>query len=328
MCYEHRTSSRATDRISAPVASAIVAGLIAADAARAPVRPRLVAPSAAAVLADFDAAREAEAQNEFLAAALDYAARGWRVLPCQPRGKAPLVKGGCHAGTVDPEVIRGWWRRWPTANVAVATGGASDLIVLDVDAGRDGYEALALLEQGQPLPNTVVFRTGGGGEHWLFRHPGGYIGNTVDHPRDGLDFRGDGGYIIAPPSVHPSGGRYAIDVDHHPDDVPVAALPDWLLALLRPPETPPQPVARDTSSWLGLLENVIPEGRRNASIAKVAGLLFRRCYCDPAVIAAIVHCVNEARCRPPLPAEDVDRIAQSIARREAQRRASRDGGNR
>jgi putative DNA primase/helicase len=166
---------------------------------------------------------------DMLGAALTYAGAGWPVFPCVPGGKTPLTQHGCLDATTNEAQIRRWWDRWPGANVAIATGAESGLVVLDPDRDKGGLESLAdlQLERG-PLPAGPVVRTGGGGEHLYFRHPGGKIANKVEL-RPGLDVRGDGGYVVAPPSRHASGNEYKwVALDAEPPEAPL-----WLLDLLR-----------------------------------------------------------------------------------------------
>ncbi|MGC8960204.1 MAG: bifunctional DNA primase/polymerase [Chloroflexia bacterium] len=162
-------------------------------------------------------------------AALSYAARGWPVFPCRPRGKTPLTPHGFKDATCDPETIRAWWERWPDANIAIPTGAPSGLLALDVDPRSGGDESLRELEQRYgPLPRTVESLTGGGGRHILFRCPNSMRCGKL---AEGIDIKANGGYIIVPPSVHPNGRPY---VWLHPDDVPPAEPPAWLLELARP----------------------------------------------------------------------------------------------
>ncbi|MBA2535280.1 MAG: bifunctional DNA primase/polymerase [Rubrobacter sp.] len=135
-----------------------------------------------------------------LKAALAYARRGVPVFPCEPGAKRPLTRNGHWDASTDPRVIERWWRRWPSANVAVPTGEKSGLVVLDVDDG--GPESLAKLESaGAPVPRTARARTGGGGTHHFFRYPGGIeIRNSAGLLGPGLDVRGEGGYVVVPPS--------------------------------------------------------------------------------------------------------------------------------
>lgn len=181
--------------------------------------------------------------------ALRYAARGWAVFPlhemrapgacscgreCGSPGKHPYTEKGVHDASRDEAAIRAWWARWPQANVGIATGRVSGLVVLDIDPRHDGDESLAALEAERgALPETPVSLTGGGGAHYLFAHPGeGDVPNRVNLAgHTGVDLKGDGGYIVAPPSNHASGREYAWNVQLHPDDVALAACPPWILEL-------------------------------------------------------------------------------------------------
>ena len=192
-------------------------------------------------------------------AALVYARRGWEVFPCHSPargparctccrpdcgspGKHPRVKDGLHSSTRDPDVIRRWWASWPNANVAIRTGAPSGLVVVDVDPDHGGDRSLeVLLGEHAPLPAGRTIRTGSAGLHFYFAHPGHVISNDAGRRLGaGLDVRGDGGYVIAPPSLHVSGRRYGVAA--HGGEIP--PLPDWLLQMLRPPEPerrPPPP---------------------------------------------------------------------------------------
>lgn len=165
-----------------------------------------------------------------LGAALRYAAHGWPVLPvagmaaaactcgseCDSPAKHPLTRHGVHDASTDPARIRRWWRRWPAANIGVATGAASGVAVVDVDPGSGGRRSLdAVRAAGYDLPPTRVAFSGGGGFHLFYRLPaGGRVANTVGRlpgvaiPLPGIDLRGDGGYIVVAPSSHLSGRRY------------------------------------------------------------------------------------------------------------------------
>src|SRR5262249_55167437 len=218
--------------------------------------------------------------NALLDAALTYARRGWPVFPCHtPRadgtcscrrdcgrdiGKHPRTFHGLKDASTDPVTIRRWWKMWPGANVAIVTGAVSGLAVLDVDQAKGGYESLDALEEAHtPLPETVQSLTGGGGMHGVFAHPGVHVSNSVATLGPGLAIRGDGGYIIAPPSVHASGTLYAWEVQHDPDDTPLAPMPAWLLALCQEPGSRPGPHRPSQGVRPG---EGIPEGTRNATL--------------------------------------------------------------
>jgi hypothetical protein len=141
-----------------------------------------------------------EEANGLLDAALSYARRGWAVFPCRPRGKTPLTPHGCKDATTDPATIRAWWTRWPEANVGIATG-RSGLVVVDAD-GPEGLASLRSL----PVPKDVPTVKTGKGVHLYFSANGHTLRPAVGF-RQGLDLRAGESYVIAPPSVHPSGAR-------------------------------------------------------------------------------------------------------------------------
>ena len=125
------------------------------------------------------------------------AAAGAPIAPARPNIPAPHAR--LHDATHDPSVIAAWWQRWPTANVAVRTGAASGLVVLDVDPDHGGLASLAELQRTHGrLPPSPAVRTGSGGRHYWFTHPGNHVRNSAGLLGPGLDIRGDGGYVIAP----------------------------------------------------------------------------------------------------------------------------------
>ena len=242
-----------------------------------------------------------------LEAALDYARRGWSVIPVRPRDKRPLLPWEAHQHRrADPAQVRRWFARWPAANVAVVTGAVSGLVVLDVDPAHGGEESLAALARRHGgLPATVEARTGGGGRHLYFRHPGGLVRNRVGLA-PGLDLRGDGGYVVAPPSRHPRGGAYRWRAGRSPGDLPLAPLPAWLQRRGRRGGHP-------VSHWRRLVGEGVAEGRRNNSIASLAGHLLWHGV-DMRVVMELLLCWNAVRCRPPLPVDEVVRTVESISR--------------
>ena len=171
--------------------------------------------------------------------ALAFAERGWSVLPlhrmeadscscgqspCKSPGKHPRLAHGLRDASRDPADLRIWWNRWPESNVGVCTGSASGFWVLDIDPRNGGDDSLAdlILEHGE-LPETLIAHTGGGGRHFFFRIPPD--GVRCGKLADGIDIKGDGGYVVAPPSNHASGGVYR----WHVPDAEILDAPDWLL---------------------------------------------------------------------------------------------------
>jgi hypothetical protein len=202
--------------------------------------------------------------NERLLAALAYARRGWSVFPCRPRDKRPATRNGFKDGTVDKGRIVAGWTRAPLANVAIVTGVASGVIVLDVDPRNGGNESLAELERRYgELPETPTVRTGGGGHHYYFAAlPGSHVKSRK--VADGLDLKADGGYILAPPSVHPSGGVYAWSRDFQ--RTKLVPCPPWLLAgppgrRERPADAADSPLG-GAFKRAGMLGRVLDGGKR------------------------------------------------------------------
>jgi hypothetical protein len=172
-----------------------------------------------------------------LTAALEYAARGWRVLPIKPGTKHPPIKAWQEAATTDAETIANWFTHlYRDHGVGIATGAASGVWVLDVD----DWEALANLEEEHgPLPATYSVTTGSGGIHQYYAVPNGQtITNANQLPR-GIDVRGEGGQVVAPPSMHPESGQAYTQEHSSPDTL--AQAPAWLLELVRAPERPEAP---------------------------------------------------------------------------------------
>lgn len=172
--------------------------------------------------------------NPMLKAALDYAAHGRPVFPCNV-DKRPLTPHGYKDASADPAQITTWWTTWPEAFIGMPTGQVSGVVVLDVDvkSGKDGNEALWLLqEQHNTLPDTREALTLNGGRHLYFAWPGVPIASTSDQLGVGLDIRGDGGYVILPPSGV-NGHRYEWEAS---SELPPAPMPDWLVALTRKAE--------------------------------------------------------------------------------------------
>jgi hypothetical protein len=175
-----------------------------------------------------------ESDGGILEAALDYRERGWSVVPVVPRAKRPLIRWQPFQEKIaSEEDIRAWYRRTPEANVSIVTGALSGLVVLDVDPRHGGAESLtALTKDHGALPRTMESKTGGGGRHLYFRHPGGELRNRAGLAA-GLDVRGDGGVIVAPPSIHPSGKPYRWRKGRGPGEAAPAEMPTWLVALCR-----------------------------------------------------------------------------------------------
>jgi putative DNA primase/helicase len=244
---------------------------------------------------------------------------------CASAAKHPfgrLVPAGLRDASKDLEVLGRWFHDSPF-NLGIVTGAASGVIALDIDPRHDGELTLAALEAKHgELPPTWRFLTGGGGEHILFRHPGHLVANSAGKLGPGIDVRGDGGYIVAPPSRHICGRPYAISVDHHPDDVGLAECPPWLLDLNGTSTPGKKAAAKPARHWRAVVNAEASEGARNRTLASLAGHLLRN-RIDPWVTLDLLTAWNQTRCRPPLAETEVMMTVASIARREINRRERR-----
>lgn len=272
-----------------------------------------------------------ERGTEILEAALSYAARGWAVLPLhnpvdgapcscaagvncdRSPGKHPRTANGLKDATTNPLVIRQWFTNWPAANIGLLTGIVSGFWALDIDPRHGGDDSLERLREIHgPIPHTVQSLTGGGGEHWFFTHPGAAvtIGNSVEALAPGLDVRGDGGYVVAPPSLHENGRLYAWEGSSGPDEVPLAEAPRWLSELVRGrPTRVPSPAERDAAGSL----IKIAEGARNRSLFSLGGYMRRRGFSEASILAALLK-TNAESCNPPMDPAEVRVIAWSAAK--------------
>jgi len=252
--------------------------------------------------------------------ALNYAAQGIAIFPlhnplpngscscgkneCTSIGKHPRTVNGLKAATIDPEQVQQWWTNWPDANIGVATGEVSGLMVIDVDKAEGEESLQRMTEKYGPLPATRTVKTGRGG-HLYLRHPGGKVKSRApisdEYPH--VDCRGDGGYVVAPPSLHPSGVRYAAD-ETKPWEL--ADAPAWLIELISGGKS-------DSGSRTVVASNdAFLEGSRNTALTRLAGTMRRPGMTREAIEAALLA-ENAQRCDPPLPEDEVRAIARSIA---------------
>lgn len=208
-----------------------------------------------------------------------------------------------------PSDIATWFNSsfFTSAGIGIVTGEISGVVVVDFD-GDEGLVMMKKLEIGK----TPIAKTGKG-YHVYYKHPG-FTCRNFARKRPGMDFRGDGGYAVAPPSAHPSGKYY--EWIKAPWDVEFAPCPDWLIEMLN---ERPKGIAG------GNQDEIIPEGQRNAVLTSLAGSMRRRGM-TPEAIAAALKVENQNRCYPPLPDREVEEIAKSIGRYEPEVEAQGEDG--
>lgn len=208
--------------------------------------------------------------------ALELASRGWSLHPCLPGDKRPATKWRDTA-TNDPATVSAWWSdEWKTANIGVATGAPSGIIVVDID----DLDSIQTLREKGDLPSTLTARTPRGGLHLYYRRGQLEVPNSAGALAPGVDVRGDGGYVLSPGSSLPN-GRYT-----WVEQRDLAPLPSWIAEASRKPAKPQLPVtsteASGSSRWgASVLDRELaslmaaPEGQRNDTLyhcaMKIAG---------------------------------------------------------
>lgn len=259
-----------------------------------------------------------------LPVARGYSRIGWAIFPlwwteadacgcgstsCRSQGKHPighLAPNGCLDATTNRATIEQWWAGYPDANIGIATGEASGIVVIDVDDDHGGYTSWDRLTDRHGDPgDTWTVVTGSGGAHLYFQHPPQSVRCSAGMLGPGLDVRAAGGYVVAPPSMHKSGSPYRWEATAHPKRCPMQPLPPWLLERM----TGSRDVSREALVVLG----PIPDGQRDVTLTSFAGSMRRRGMSHDAILAAL-QVENRTRCQPPLPHKDVQRIAWSISR--------------
>lgn len=272
--------------------------------------------------------------NEFncLDQAIGYCKRGWSIIPihevikgictcnskdCRDPGKHPRVKWKEYQDRVPTEEeICKWWKKWPDSNIGLITGKVSGVIALDIDKKGGGEDTIQ--EMGLVILDTLTSKTGGGGWHYIFSHPqfdcrnfAGQRGETV---LSGIDFRGDGGFIVLPPSMHQSGNRYS----WVRESAEIAGAPDWLLKLIREQATG-SGGASAADEVRSPLEG-FPEGRRDIELYRYACQL-RREGRPKAEARLLVH-EAAANCDPPFTEQEADKKVESAYKATAEKMKS------
>ena len=200
--------------------------------------------------------------NPILAAAKDYLGRGWSVIPIVPGAKKPLIPWAefqkRHA--TDAE-LDAWWAKYPDANVGIVTGRISGLVVVDIDVDRGGNPETVYKD----TPSGMVAQTGSGGYHLFYSYPSDApsVGNQVRD--DGIDVRGDGGYVVAAPSTHSSGQLYQWKLQGG-----LVTPPKWTY---KPKESSLQKSPDGSEGWITtIMQTRMGEGDgRNNAVARLAG---------------------------------------------------------
>jgi hypothetical protein len=249
--------------------------------------------------------------------ALGYLSRGLPIFPvCSPAGpgrclehaadkhgtedagKVPLVKWGEYQNRLPTEdEVRSWWARWPRANISMPTGHLCGMCVIDLDGSDARAEAERRGLPAGPIVNTG--RVGGTHHYYAYRDDA----PSIFAKANGIDFRGQGGYVLLPPSRHRSGATYTWKVRLR--DAELAALPRWIDGLAGD--------RKRANGHAGVVSMAIPEHERNSTLVSMGGTMRRRGFGERAILKALLI-ENAERCTPPLDDDEVAVIAASVAR--------------
>lgn len=271
-----------------------------------------------------------------------YLCSGWPLLPlyeiagstcscfragkCRSPGKHPRIPNGFNGASFNPDLVRSWFVRWPSANVGIATGQESGLVVLDVDLPHDGESSLMALERHHgALPETYFVRTGRGFHFYYLSPPGAPVASSVGHLGKGVDIRGDRAYVVAPPSNHMTGRRYEVL-----NPGPVTPLPSWVVEAVNAKKTPervgsrtahrrgPTPNSQSSERPLPRTEDEVvhrvltaTEGTRNNTLNTMAFLAGRWAANGRTSEAAIKPRLTLAACLSGLDEEEAERTFAS-----------------
>lgn len=268
--------------------------------------------------------------SDFLSAAITYAEAGLRVFPLKPKGKQPLPgTHGCTDGTTDKNIITSWWSKVPAANIGLCTGRTASgkylvVIDLDEDEGKDKHGITELqqylTDKSATFPPTLEAVTGRNGRHLAY-FTDEEIRNTTDL-LPGIDVRGEGGYIVAAPSVHPNGNVYRWkDSAFTPDGI--AQADEAVISFLKQERKKtvkaanvqskpvPQPVPLDvTGRIISRLGLSFDEGSRNDSLFRFACSLNGQGYEDSAIKDLTERC-NAEHGSPPLSDSELTTLISS-----------------
>ncbi len=232
-----------------------------------------------------------------LRCALLYLARGLSVIPLRPDKKPYFEWKDYQAHRATEAEIKKWFKTYPDANVGIVTGKISGIVVVDVDAAHGGLETLEWLV----MPDTPTVQTGGGGYHFYYKHPGKEVSNfQMRDEVPGVDLRGDGGYVVAPPSTHQTGKDYVWLEGKEIDFLALADLPKWVTL---------DGDGGDKAPVKSLYQGVT-EGSRNQSLARIAGSWIR----DGLSLAECVELAEvwNERNKPSIPKTELERTVKSI----------------
>ena len=275
--------------------------------------------------------------NELLDAAINYSCKSFRIFPlhsvddqgrcscgsqnCDSPGKHPRNYNGLEGASSDEIQILKWWKKFPDSNMGIRTG--KGLLVLDVDGDEGEGSLYEIVEKHGKVPDTWEVLTGQGRHIYLQSPTDRYIRSSSSQIGSKLDVRCDGGYVIAPPSRHYFGNIYEWECSSHPDDIPMAEAPEWLirLACMR---------KKSNRRWGSSFKTILHIGERNETLFKEA-CHFRDLGLARDKVEHFISLRNRCDCIPPLKDSEVEtllRSAYSYSKRNPRKKGLSEGAER
>lgn len=242
-------------------------------------------------------------------AAMEYIKMGLAVFPLEERGKRPITRNGCKDATTDAAQVKAWWQQYPESNIGIATGSRSGgIFVIDLDVDEDrGIDGYHMLEDWQRengrFPDTWTAITGRGGYHLYFKHDS-EVRNRAGII-DGVDVRGEGGYVVAPPSIHSNGNRY--EWEYAPDEYELSKTTNTVDFFLQ--------IGNGRQGSQFSMPDIVREGERNSMLFRFACMMQAKGASDSAVFAATME-ENTSKCNPSLSEKEIRIIVNSALKYE------------
>ncbi|XDZ70319.1 bifunctional DNA primase/polymerase [Alphaproteobacteria bacterium LSUCC0744] len=250
--------------------------------------------------------------NETISAAQGLASFDWPVFPVNPDTKTPLIRGWQDRATSEQSGVVELFKDYPLAAIGLVTGQKSGLVVIDIDE-RENFSGLQNFKNaGHKLPPTITASTPRGGVHLFFKAPSVEVPNSVSKIVEGVDIRGDGGYVIAPPSVT-KWGQYRWTCKYRIFQAGPLPLPEMFYVPIEQKRSFNDTGRSQKSLSSRMLDHIL-EGSRNDEITKRCGLLVSRYSANDAL--KMLEIINQKCCQPPLDQRELHQIFASISKRE------------
>lgn len=246
--------------------------------------------------------------------ALEAANHGFPVFRLRPRSKVPMAEGWQVEATQDSEAIKGLWKKAPRANIGVITGNG--LIVVDVDVdqqkGIDGTPSFIQLKKEFSLPDTANLVTGRGGTHYYYRVPSEVAVKNRTGLCDGIDIRGDGGYVVADGSIHENGNKYFWD--QSPSEITISELPKAFIEFIGKEKSANLRTIKSSSLDIDLSTVLfgVPESKRNHLLFRYGCRLRAQGLRAPEIEVLLTKAAENSL--PPFPLDELKKVVESVGR--------------